>query len=215
MQNEIIWSNMGGPFPMKMKCVAEGGCRVSNHHETTHQNDCWSLNKDEILDLEVSYSFDPNHGISVLASSQNAGKPIVQVQSESYMPMMPAADEDGTFLMWQAARAGMTLYNFVHTQNNTLSNSGRTRREWFGSWVDRDGAVQDGTTPCSIDDPANYIQARLRMNASWNHLVVNAGFSFMAWLSMSCGWYAAMISWGALLIWLREMYIEWLYDHSK
>ena len=82
------------------------------------------LEKGEEAVTPVDYYSRPAFGLSILAVPDNKFEAVVQVMSESYMPMMTGADADGTALYWAEALAGSVTYAHVITRNTTLTGSG-------------------------------------------------------------------------------------------
>ena len=186
--NNIIWSIYGGPFPMTIRCEAASGCLVSNDNDNTKIGPCLNLSFGSNATLSVEYFQNPLLGVSAIARLEDSTAPAISILSQTYMPRSPAADSDGTMLLWSGALPGTTLVSMVTTTNYTLHGSGRTRREWFGVLVDYAASPIAGSTPCSAlaaGNPAaaaaasagaagaaGWRQARVRMQPSYNDVTV-------------------------------------------
>lgn len=59
----------------------------------------------------------------------------------------PDADEDATVLKWSPVFQGTAQVSYVHTENKTLSKSGRDRDEFFSVQLNQDGTTVEGSTP--------------------------------------------------------------------
>ena len=74
----------------------------------------------------VDYHSRPALGLSIIAAPADTDtlQAVAEVMSESYMPLMPQADPDGTLEMWTEVLAGSVVYAHVITHNTTLKGSG-------------------------------------------------------------------------------------------
>ena len=57
VENEIIWSIVGGPFPMRVRCVSDKGCLLSNHWRNGTAHGCARLDKGKDTVTLVDYHF--------------------------------------------------------------------------------------------------------------------------------------------------------------
>lgn len=124
VENEIIWSIVGGPFPMRVRCVSDKGCLLSNHWRNGTAHGCVRLDKGKDTVTLVDYHSRPALGLSILAMPGNEFEAVAEVMSETYMPQMAGADADGTALFWSEVLAGSVMYAHVITRNTTLQGSG-------------------------------------------------------------------------------------------
>jgi hypothetical protein len=79
LENEIVWSVVGGPFAMTLKCVSPRGCLVSNHWKNASSQGCRTLQEGEDMVTHVDYHHAPHLGLSILALPADKFEPVAKV----------------------------------------------------------------------------------------------------------------------------------------
>jgi hypothetical protein len=171
--------------------------------------------KEQVFDLNHFDSI--KYGISILSKADGTNA-AVSYLSETYMPGMkgmmgmgmPMVDSAGTMLMYNENLPGTTYLNMVKTHNTTLEGtSGENRIEYFQQQVDFDGTqiIADSYGSCPTVDSGwnvltdgDIVQTRVRLSASSNFIEVTSPVDFMSWFGNSAGFYAALISWGGVIL---------------
>lgn len=201
VRTEVLWAASEGPFKMPVRCEAAGGCLLSNTIGSKNP-ECLKLAQKEETDVFIEYSDSFLDGPSILGTVATESTPVVSVLSEVNMAGYPGADEDGTVFKWNPVFQGTSMMTYVHTTNKTLSRSGRDREEYFNVQLNTDGTVMEGSTPCADDAAfaAGMRQTRIRVHPAITKIVVTEGFSVWTYIGVCSGQYAALISWGALVV---------------
>lgn len=139
--NYVEWSLGRGPFTLKLTCLAEDGCLISNYYSEEYagpkaaqvpaaQQQCHLVAQNETQELLVLFSSSPMEGLSVLyranfSQLENGGfKPGFSLLSEAYCGSCP-----GTVKLTHLPIGPCNIQlTYVKTENSTAEGSARKGR---------------------------------------------------------------------------------------
>jgi hypothetical protein len=207
--NSLVWTHQFSPFPITIKCLAVGGCQISNNDKDQTPQACVLLEEGQEQLFEIHHFDSIKYGISILSKVDGTNAAISYL-SETYMPWLSAADSSGTYLMYAEMLPGTSYLNMVKTHNTTLpGTTGEHRIEYFQQQVDFDGTtiIADSYGSCptvasgwNVLTDGDIVQTRVRLSVSSNFVEVTSPLDLMSWVGNSAGLYAALISWGGVVL---------------
>lgn len=221
ISNTIEWMSGGGPFPMTMICRSKTGCYMSNVYKndpaTTggltanpEQERCIFFEYGKNVTADILFSMDPNDGATVLFDNTQTDVPDfgILVSSTvvcgSFRPQDPCLD--GIKFRNAPASKGIVLSNLVVTENLTVSDAGRHRREWFGLALNQEAATPDAAfsacvdTVANLSDAGNFVQTRIVPNVNFVTSTVTRANNWTDLFGIIGGGYELFIAVGALIL---------------